>query len=92
MRRHHLGRQLWGLRIQSSNKGGEISLTPWRLRQVQGAIEQLEKERLAEGELKIYKGLTPDWTLAYENKQVFAMQDPAIQEHYISALRAAGAL
>ena len=28
MRRHHLGRRLWGLRIQSSNKGGEISLTP----------------------------------------------------------------
>ena len=31
-------------------KGSEISLTPWQLRQVQGAIEQLEAERFAEGE------------------------------------------
>jgi hypothetical protein len=31
-------------------KGGEISLTPWQLRQLQGAIEQLEEERFAEGE------------------------------------------
>ncbi len=31
-------------------KGGEIGLTAWQLRQVQGAIEQLEEERFAEGE------------------------------------------
>ena len=31
-------------------KGGEIGLTPWQLRQVQGAIEQLEEERFADGE------------------------------------------
>jgi hypothetical protein len=60
MRRHHLGHQLWGLRIQSSNKGGEISLTPWRLRQVQGAIEQLEEERLAEGERTMSEAERPD--------------------------------
>jgi hypothetical protein len=26
-------------------KGGEIGMTPWQLRQVQGAIERLEEER-----------------------------------------------
>jgi hypothetical protein len=31
-------------------KGGEIDLTPWQLRQVQRALEQLEEERFAEGE------------------------------------------
>jgi hypothetical protein len=29
---------------------GEFSLTAWHLRQVQGAIEQLEEQRFAEGE------------------------------------------
>ena len=31
-------------------KGGEIGLTPWQLRQMQRAIEQLDEERFAEGE------------------------------------------
>jgi hypothetical protein len=31
-------------------KGEEIDLTPWQLRQVQRALEQLEEERFAEGE------------------------------------------
>jgi hypothetical protein len=30
--------------------GGGTGLTPWQLRQVQSAIEQLEEERFAEGE------------------------------------------
>jgi hypothetical protein len=41
-------------------KGGEISLTPWQLRQVQGAIEQLEEERFAEGECTMSEAERPD--------------------------------
>jgi hypothetical protein len=41
-------------------KGGEISLTPWQLRQVRGAIEQLEEERFAEGERTMSEAERPD--------------------------------
>ncbi|GEP60255.1 hypothetical protein [Reyranella soli] len=35
-------------------------LTPWQLRQVQGAIEQLEEERFAEGERTMSEAERPD--------------------------------
>ncbi|GEP62232.1 hypothetical protein [Reyranella soli] len=41
-------------------KGGETSLTSWQLRQVQGAIEQLEEERFAEGERTMSEAERPD--------------------------------
>ncbi len=41
-------------------KGGEIGLTPWQLRQVQGAIERLEEERFAEGERVMSETERPD--------------------------------
>jgi hypothetical protein len=41
-------------------KGGEISLTPWQLRQLQSAIEQLEEERFAEGERTMSEAERPD--------------------------------
>jgi hypothetical protein len=39
---------------------GEISLTPWQLRKVQSAIEQLEEERFAEGERTMSEAERPD--------------------------------
>ena len=54
--------------------------------------EAEDQMRSAESELEIYKNMTPGWTLAHEDKQVFALfQDPAMQEHWTSALRSAGA-
>ena len=45
---------------------------------------------LAESQLATFRQETPDWTLAHESKQVFAVsQDPADQEHWIRALRLA---
>jgi hypothetical protein len=43
------------------NAGGdELKLTPWQLRQVREAIEQLEEERFAEGERKMSEAERPD--------------------------------
>jgi hypothetical protein len=39
-------------------KGGEISLTPWQLREVRGAIELIDEERFAEGERTMSGGAT----------------------------------
>jgi len=41
-------------------EGGEISLTPWQLCHVQGAVEQLEEERFAEGERTMSEAERPD--------------------------------
>jgi hypothetical protein len=40
--------------------GAEVSLTPWQLRQVQAAVEQLEEERYAEGERTMSEAERPD--------------------------------
>ena len=40
-------------------EGGEISLTPWQLCQLQGAIEQLEEKRFAEGERTMSEAKRP---------------------------------
>jgi hypothetical protein len=43
------------------NAGGdELKLTPWQLRQVREAIEQLGEERFAEGERKMSEAERPD--------------------------------
>ena len=55
-------------------------------------VEAGEWQRSAESQLATFRQETPDWTLAHESKQVFAVsQDPADQEHWIRALRLAGA-
>ena len=41
-------------------KGGEISLTPWQLREVRGAIELIDEERFAEGERTMSEAERPD--------------------------------
>jgi len=41
-------------------QGGEVNPTIWQLRQVQGAINQLEEERFAEGERTMSEAERPD--------------------------------
>jgi hypothetical protein len=47
-------------RISNLLRKEENALTPWQLRQVQGAIEQLEEERFAEGERTMSEAERPD--------------------------------
>jgi hypothetical protein len=66
-------------------KGGEIGLTPWQLRQVQGAIEQLEEERFAEGERTMSEAERSD---LYEPAG-YVTNEPIDRRHLIDQLAAA---
>ena len=65
-------------------KGGEISLTPWQLRQVQSAIEQLEEERFAEGERTMSEAERPD---LYEPGSYVA-NEPIERQRLVDQLKA----
>ena len=63
---------------------GEINLTPWQLREVQGAIEQLEEERFAEGERTMSEAERAD---LYEPAGYVA-NEPIDRRHLIDQLAA----
>ena len=64
-------------------KGGEANLTPWQLCQVQGAINQLEEERFAEGERKMSEAERPD---LYEPAG-YAAKEPIGRQRLIDQLK-----
>jgi hypothetical protein len=64
--------------------GGEIGLTPWQLRQVESAIEQLEEERFAEGERTMSEAERRD---LYEPDSYVA-KEPIEQQRLIDQLTA----
>ena len=68
---------------------GDVGLTSWQLRQVQGAIEQLEEERFAEGERRMSEAerrdlYEPDGYVAKE-----PIERQRLVDHLAAALAAA---
>jgi len=71
-------------RISKFLQGGEVNPTIWQLRQVQGAIEQLEDERFAQGERTMSEAERPD---LYEPGG-FVATGPIDRQHLVDQLAA----